>query len=337
MSQSFSTDLVPAADRQDAWICNAKQICGDCRFEFPKRQPFHGSIERRVLAESGLTLFSSTPLAFSKFPVVEANSRDRSCIIITQLKGERRYVQAGNVALLQPGDSTIIDSGRPWSSDCPFPCARLYMRLPRWLMESRLHTKTLPMVPRIAGDSGLGATLFRFATSLYEQAEVLPPQEGVAALEAYLAILSGCLGHVPRPVKRCDSAEMFARIDHFIEIHLDDPALDPARIAAGLDISVRHLHRLVQRKDATVFGLILQRRLERCRTELADPDCSKRSITEIAYCWGFSDSAHFSHRFKKKFGISPREFRDRAQGFASRATAVSPLPHHESLRLGWNN
>jgi AraC-like DNA-binding protein len=338
MSQSFSTDLVPVADRQDAWVCNARQICGDCRFEFPKRQAFHGSIQRRTLAESGLTLFSSTPLAFAKFPVVEANARDRSCIIITQLKGTRRYVQAGSVALLRPGDSTIIDSGRPWSSDCPSPCARLYIRLPRWLMENRLHSKVLPIVPRIAGDYGLGATLFHFATSLYEQAEVLTLQEGMAGLEAYLAILSGCLGHpVLRASKHNPAAEMFGRIDHFIEIHLADPALEPAQIAAGIGISVRHLHRLLQKQNVTVSALIVQKRLERCRTELADPEFSRRSITEIAYCWGFSDSAHFSHRFKKQFGVSPREFRNQAQTRAWNGTSARTLPYNESLRLGWRN
>ncbi len=317
MSQSFSTDLVPLSDRQDAWVWNAKQICGDCRFEFPKRQVFHGSIVRRALADSGLTLFCSTPLAFQKFPVAQANAADRSCIIITQLEGTRRYVQSGSVALLQPGDSTIIDSGQPWSSDCPFACARLYMRLPRWLVENRLRTKTLPLVPRIAGACGLGAALFRFATSLYEQAEVLTPQESMAALEAYLSILSGCLG---RPVLQSEeqkhSAKMWARIDYCIETQLTDPMLDPTRIAAGLGISIRHLHRLLQRRNMTVSGLIMQRRLERCRAELADPGALHRNITEVAYGWGFSDSAHFSRRFRKQYGVAPREFRQQAHALA---------------------
>jgi AraC-like DNA-binding protein len=338
MSQSFSTELVPLLDRQDAWVWNAKQICGDCRFEFPQRQPFHGSIERRVLAESGLTRFSSTPLAFAKFPVVEANSRDRSCILITQLRGARRYVQAGSVVLLRPRDCTIIDSGRPWSSDCPSPCARLYMRLPHWLVEDRLQTKMLPVVPRIAGDSGLGATLFHLATSLYEQAEMLTPQEGLAALDAYLAILSGCLGHpVSQPEVQKHSAEMFVRINHFIETQLADPALDPTRIAAGLGISVRHLHRLLQTKNVTVSGLILGRRLERCRTELADPTSLHRNITEIAYGWGFCDSAHFSRRFREQYGVSPREFRRQAHRLAWDETSPRGILQDTSQRVDWRN
>ena len=335
MSQSFSTDLVPLSDRQDAWVWNAKQVCGDCRFEFPKRQPFHGSIERRVLAESGLTRFSSTPLAFAKFPVVESNSRDRNCIIITQLKGTRRYVQAGSMVLLRPGDSTIIDSGRRWSSDCPTPCARLYMRSPRWLVEDQLRTKMLPIVPRIAGDSGLGATLFRFAISLYEQAEILTPREGMAALEAYLAILSGCLGSsILRSEGGKHFAEMWARIEYCIETQLADPTLAPTRIAAALGISVRHLHRLLQRKNVTVSGLILQRRLERCRVEMTHPSSLRRNITEIAYGWGFSDSAHFSRRFREQYGVSPREFRQQAHGLPWNGSSSRKMLQP---RVDWRN
>ena len=34
----------------------------------------------------------------------------------------------------------------------------------------------------------------------------------------------------------------------------------------------------------------------------------KVSLTEIAHCNGFSDSAHFSRTFKENFGFSPRDF-----------------------------
>jgi hypothetical protein len=89
MSESFSTDLVPVSDRLEAWLCNAKPICGDCRFHFPRRLPFRGSIERRTLAGLALTRFASTPVSFAKFPIVAGNSEDRGCIVITQLEGVR--------------------------------------------------------------------------------------------------------------------------------------------------------------------------------------------------------------------------------------------------------
>jgi AraC family transcriptional regulator, positive regulator of tynA and feaB len=309
-SQSFSTDLVPISDRLDAWLHNARQICGDCRFQFPKRHLFHGSIGRRALAGVELTRFASSPVSFAKFPIADATSENRACIVITQLEGVRRYCQNGRVSILRPWDSTLVDSGQPWSSECVGRCARLYLRLPRWLVQDRLRMNSLPILPRIEGTAGLGATLSRLATSLYEEADRLTLQEGRAAVEAYLQILSGCLSHPDAgPSLQIHQAELFARIDHFIDEHLAEPTLDPAEIAFAARVSVRHLHRLFVTKGRTVAESIRERRLERCRTDLADHRLYGKSITEIAFDWGFSDSAHFSRCFKKQFGISPRAFR----------------------------
>ncbi len=310
MSQSFSTDLVPVSDRLEAWLYNAKPTCGDCRFHFPRCLPFHGSIERRSLAGFDLTRFASTPLSFAKFPVVAGDSEERGCIVITQLKGMRQYCQSGAMALLTAGDTTLIDSGRPWTSDCADDCIRLYLRVPRWLVQERVRTSSLPMLPRISGKSGLGATLFRLATSLYEQAEEMNPQDGLIAVEAYLDILAGCFARPESAATRMvRCAQLRPRVEYFIETHLQDPALCPAGIAAAASISVRHLHRLFAAKGCTVAEWIRERRLERCRTDLSDPHLREHKITDIAFGWGFSDSAHFSHCFKQEFGVSPREFR----------------------------
>jgi AraC family transcriptional regulator, positive regulator of tynA and feaB len=313
MSQSFSTDRVPLSDRLEAWQWNAKQICGDCRFQFPKRHPFHGSIEKRTLAGVPLTRFTSSPVSFAKSPVVTAASEDKACIVITQLEGVRRYLQDGTATTLKPGDSTLVDSGRPWSSECMDNCARLYLRFPGWLVRNRLRLSSLPLLPRISGGSGIGATLFRLATSLYEEAEMLTPEEGSAAVEAYLDLLAGCVGS-PRTEfpKLGHQPELLARIDHFIESHLAEPTLNPAEIASAAGVSVRHLHRLFVAKGCTVAEWVRERRLERCRTDLSDPRFCEKNITEIAFFWGFSDSAHFSRCFKKEFGICPRIFRSAA-------------------------
>jgi len=41
MSETFSTELIPAADRIEAWEWNARRFSGDCRFHFPSRRRFH--------------------------------------------------------------------------------------------------------------------------------------------------------------------------------------------------------------------------------------------------------------------------------------------------------
>jgi AraC-like DNA-binding protein len=320
----------------DAWLCNAKQVCGDCRFHFPKRIPFHGSIERRVLGGHAFTRFASTPISFAKFPVVSENAEDPGCIVITQLEGIRRYCQSGSIALLTPGDTTLINAGRPWTSDCSGDCARLYLRMPRWFVQDRLRIGCLPVLPRIQGKSGLGATLFRVATAMYQEAASMRVEEGTFAIEAYLDILSGCVIRPESAPTRLDHcAQLRPRVEYFIETHLPEPSLSPALIAAAADISVRHLHRIFAAKGCTVTEWIRERRLERCRTDLVDPRLRERSITDIAFFWGFSDSAHFSHCFRQEFGVSPRQFRAKVWNDSRQARLVAPegfpIPRRRSL------
>jgi AraC family transcriptional regulator, positive regulator of tynA and feaB len=323
VSELFSTDLVPAADRLDAWLLKAKQICGDCRFQFPSPPAFSGRIERRTVAGLELTQFSSTPLSFAKFPVVSASSPDRSCIVITQLEGVRRYYQEGTRCVLRPGDTTLLDSGRPWSSDCGGRCSRLYLRVPIWLMQDRLHLSTLPALPRISLATAMGATLFRLLTSLFQEGEAFTAEEAESALDAYLEVLASHLegANLARPAPSPQN-RLSQLIEGFIQDNLADPTLGPGAIAEAVGISVRHLHRVFSTRGRRVSDWIREQRLERCSADFVDRRFSGKSITEIAFSWGFSDSAHFSRCFKLRFGVSPREFRLRVA-----SGAAGPLPN----------
>src|SRR5579864_2824315 len=306
MSQLFTTDLLPDSDRIDAWQWNAQQICGDCRIQLP-RSSSHGAIEVRHVGGLPLTRFSSSPLSFWKLPSETTSKDNRSCIVITQLAGNRRYMQNGSSVLLNPGDSTLIDSGRPWSSSCGTDCTRLYLRVPRWMIENRLQLHKFPITQRICGTRGAGSILSRLSQSLYEEAERFQEDESAAALDAYFQILSACLGH-PESEEH-SPPQLRSRIQRFIDDHLPDPGLRPAEIAAAADISTRHLHRLFSKSGSTLGDCIRERRLEQCRNDLTNPGLSRKTITEIAFSWGFSDSAHFSRVFRKQFGTCPRNFR----------------------------
>lgn len=333
MSQLFSTELLPVSDRIDAWQWNAKQICGDCQIRLPKSS-FHGTIDVRDVGGLRLTRFSSSPLSFTKCPVDTVNSENRFCIVITQIAGVQRYAQSGAGVLLNPGDSTLIDSGSPWSSSCVTDCARLYLRAPRWVMESRLRGIDIPIVQRISGEARMGGALRRLSQSLYDEAGQMKEDEGVAALDAYFEILSACLGSNHPPGSR--ATELRGEIYGYIDGHLFEPTLGPAEIASAVGISVRHLHRLFLVTGSTLGDYIRARRLKGCRNDLANSGMRHKTITEIAFFWGFSDSAHFSHSFRKQFGMSPRAFRSRAGTDGNRIgdDAVQDLLRTEMFEQG---
>jgi len=332
MSHLFTTEALPVGDRVDAWRWKAQQICGDCRIKLP-RTSFHGSIEVRTIDGVKLTRFSSSPLAFWKWPTDTVVEENRSCIVITQLVGLRQYMQNGHSVWLKPGDSTVIDSGTPWCSTCSTDCTRLYSRVPRWMMEQRIRSRVIPIAQRISG-RGLGATLCRLSQCLYEEAEHLDEHERATALDAYFGILSACIGkdgfaETCRYDRTVQSAtEHRERIQQFIDMHLAEAGMGPAEIASAVGISVRHLHRLFAVTGNSVGDYIRARRLEECRNDLANPRLRDKTITEIAFSWGFSDSAHFSRSFAKQYGVSPRNFRAHEGGkeeYSLRPERLRPL------------
>ncbi len=317
MLGSFSTELVAPPDRLEAWRWNARQICGDSRFHFPKSFRFHGSIQARKIAGLELTVFSSSALSFEKFPRVGLQSDHRACIVITQLAGVRRYCQDGKTALLQRGDTTLIDSGRPWSSNCQGDCARLYLRLPYHLIEEKLGLPMVPIAHRISGAAGLGSILFGLSTSLFRQAEDLTLDESTTAVEAYLKILSACVIGAESVIAERGGQQLFSRTVRYIYSHLGDTDLGPGSIAREMGVSVRHIHRVFSQTGSSVADWIRTQRLGQCHHDLADDRQLHRSITEIAFSRGFNDSAHFSRAFRQEFGICPRKYR--AQAFARAA------------------
>jgi AraC-like DNA-binding protein len=78
---------------------------------------------------------------------------------------------------------------------------------------------------------------------------------------------------------------------------------------ASLAMTLRHLHMVFAETGGTLGAHIRDRRLARIRRDLADPRLARRSITEIAFRWGFNDAAHASRAFSRAYGMSPSRFR----------------------------
>ncbi len=93
---------------------------------------------------------------------------------------------------------------------------------------------------------------------------------------------------------------------------LRDPDLNLNDIAAECRMSLRYLHWLFEADACTPWRYVVRERLEGCRRDLANPAFGHRSITEIAFSWGFSNKAHFGRKCRSAFGMTPSELRAQA-------------------------
>jgi AraC-like DNA-binding protein len=95
----------------------------------------------------------------------------------------------------------------------------------------------------------------------------------------------------------------------YVRLHLRERDLTPQRIARHHNISLRYLYKLCEGAEIRLMEWIIQQRLDGARQDLSRPARGQRTIAAIAYHWGFKDARHFSARFRRSYGLSPREWR----------------------------
>ncbi len=111
------------------------------------------------------------------------------------------------------------------------------------------------------------------------------------------------------PPGRAVHAARLVQVRRYIDRHLADPALTPASVAAAHRMSQRSLHGLFEPTGVTFARHVLRLRLQECQAMLASPAHAHRSVTDIAFAWGFNSLTTFYSAFQRQFGIAPGEVR----------------------------
>ena len=111
-----------------------------------------------------------------------------------------------------------------------------------------------------------------------------------------------------------DTHERVHSARQIVHAHLFDPDFGPTQLASKLGVSLRGLYLVFKQCGLSPAGFILSLRLEHCQAALADRLASQRTVTEIAFEYGFSNYSYFSRVFRLRYGASPREFRRQAVG-----------------------
>ena len=185
---------------------------------------------------------------------------------------------------------------------------------------------------RVVAPGGLAGVVSGMLDATARTLETLVDAEWGAVAQSLVDLLMTLAHQHAAPVSDAGHTATQAAIQHricqTIERRLDDPELSPARVAQMEGISERYLQKLFEGVGDNFTQYVRERRLQRAWTDLSNPAEVHRSISEIAYRYGFSESAHFSRTFRHRFGLPPREFR---QQVAERAAP----PSSSTGQRGW--
>jgi AraC-like DNA-binding protein len=286
----LSTDLLEPTRRFAFWsdvVCRTFTML-DCRTA--NRAGFRANLYSRSIAGVSVARVDATPSGVVRTADLIRSHHDDAHIVMLQLSGTARVQQGGQPRMMNPGELDVVQADRPYVLDFP-----------------RLFSQYVIKLPRSAQPVGntISPTAARFVRSLTRDLldPDLEPDEicDEVTVRALQELLCG-RSQQPAPSRR--TPDLYSMAVAIIQEKMFEPLLGRDRVAEELGVSVRTLARAFAMRGTTFDRSRWNCRLEAAYEALLSSR-SKASVTEVALRHGFSDSSHFTRRFKMRFGTTP--------------------------------
>jgi AraC-like DNA-binding protein len=315
-------------------IWSTEALAVDCRFPYwadvvcrtfvaldcdrLKQNAFQAAIQRRTLGGLSIADIRADAQRVVRSAALLAMAPSDNLILALQIEGGGSVAQGENESLLQPGRAVLVDTALPYRFEFADCFRQVVLKIPRQFLADAIGEPELNKCfgRALSGSSGAGRLLHRLAlATLAEDETAADEAEGIALAMAHLASAAIRSRWLPPPEEDGTLTLRWVAALDFVDCNLPNAALDRVMIAAALGISIRSLTRLFALNGATVEQIIWDKRLQACRAELSDERFADEKITDVALKWGFSSSAHFSRRFRARYGMRPTDLRRRGPVF----------------------
>lgn len=305
-----STEQVAPKERIPYWKDIIWQQLGRLRSEARSEGEFRGRLAWCDTGDVKLCRLSASSHRVARTPDL-IRQDDRGFLkVVFQMEGSTWFEQGGRKTLLNPGEWSIYDTMKAYTVSNTSDIEQLVLLVPREkVLAAHLNPDEL-LVQRYDARSGIGRLAGELMHKALDEIESCSAESAETIGDAVAQLLrQSLMERAGKPTSLSLREALRDRIRTYIHRNLRDPNLSIDQIAAALRCSKRNLHKAFSNDGATISDSIWRLRLEHCRHDLASPACAWKSITEIAFSWGFGSATHFSKAFKEAYGTSPKAYR----------------------------
>lgn len=283
----------------------------ECRYTTPER--CHTRALAAKFKDSLVSMVDTAPVMFSRTRNAAARAESSTFKIMWQIAGHSCIQQGGREATLVPGTWAVYDSTRPYSVNVLDPDSRFVVL---FLPQSEAYAWG-PSIPRLLGAALSGTGTAEVALSaigrLLDDQFTLDSTGQTVVQDSVVSLMAAAMRQRGNPdaaeQSRVATPDKLEQIREFILAHIVEADLSAERIAQAFSMSRRSLYYLFDRMGQTPHAYILGLRLEAVRKSLGDAREAGKTITQLAYDYGFADAAHLSRAFHERFGMSPSSWR----------------------------
>lgn len=315
MEKIFTTYGAQAKESFDQWY----RFCDERIVPMKHRlvgDSFSASAEGSSIGSLTITKMSLGNLELETTPqtIRHQNNRSDNIFISIILDGAVRVDQNSRSTIDKSGDIGVRDQNTAWRIEYNEQTEMVAIEIARDRLEGVLGPARHFSGMTVNGDLP-SATLARsFLCDLIRLGDQLTPDaaERMATISTDLIVASIAERMALEPPKSLQATTTVQHAKAYIDAHLSDPELNSTQIAAAVRVSVRYLQERFREHGRDVATWIWERRLETAAQRLSDPACLHQPLGLLAYGCGFTSQAHFSRRFRDRFGMTPREYRHMA-------------------------
>jgi len=307
----FSTDGIPERDRIAVWREHYGHVMMRVDIEPAPDRVFEA--KNRCLSLPGLQLIEgcSSPARISRHGAYLDDGNDDVVLAINR-SGSVLVSSHGREQILGDGEAIVLSGAEAGSFHRTSFGHAFGLRVPRVMFEETVVSVDDALMRPIPANRGALRLMEDYAIWLFKSGDVDPQllNLSVRHIQDLLALTIGPTSDFADTARtRGLRGARLKLAKSFIISNSHRRDLSVSAVAASLNVTPRYVQRLFEADGTTFSDFLTNQRLARAHRMLCEPQTSQSAISNIAYDVGFGDLSYFNRRFRRRYGLTPREVR----------------------------
>jgi AraC-like DNA-binding protein len=308
----FSTNHIPERDRAGFWREHYGQVMLRVDMEPAADMAFEATMKSMALPGLQLIEASSSPAKISRGGKYLADGNDDIVLAINRT-GSVTIASGGREQGLREHEAILLSGGEAASFHRTSMGRSFTLRVPRVVFESTVVSVDDALMRPIPGDRGALRLLEDYAGWIMNNGASIEQQLlnlSVRHVQDLLALTIGPTTDFAETARtRGLRAARLKLAKSYIVAHSQRRDISVGTVASSLGVTPRYVQRLFEADGTTFSEFLTGQRLARAHRLLCEPGSGHHAISNIAYDAGFGDLSYFNRRFRRLYGLTPREVR----------------------------